>query len=106
MANYKGFIKHLESEGSTNQIEYLNHTPLKAEYYGTMDDFSKATIAWRYLLSEYNLAVAENEYNNLSHNETSDINKSFLTKKEIIKLEIRRDENRKIYEDLISNESI
>lgn len=105
-ANYKGFKLHLENHSETGQIEYLERTPLKAEYCNKIDDVAKAVTAWQYLLSEYDLTLAENEFKKLSHNGSSDVDKVYLAKDEVMKLESRRDYKRKQFEEIIDNELI
>lgn len=105
-ADYQGFRDHLKENGGNDQIEYLEKTPLKSEYGLKMEGKSKYVTAWQYLKSEYNVALAENEFKNLSSSDSSDISKIYLAKNEVVRLELKRDEQRQIFEDLINNELI
>lgn len=105
-ADYKGLKNYLEDKGENSQLEYLENAFLKARFDTKVDDAEKAVTAWQYLLSEYNLSIAENEYKKLSQNESSDTNVIYVARNEISKLENIRDFNRKLYEEILSNELI
>ncbi len=105
-ANFVGFMHYLGNTKDHTQIDYLNKTPLRAEYLNKIESVTQAVTAWQYLISEYNLALAENELKKLSHNESSDINTFYLAKNEVIKLEVLKEKRREKFEEVIANESI
>jgi DNA primase len=106
--NYNGLIEHLEVNGGHDQISYLKSNTLKGEYEWGESAHSKAIFAWRYLLAEFYLCLAEKEYEKLLENSTADISLLYEKQQEyqnnILKLAKSRDVIRIEFEDLLEEE--
>ena len=104
-ANFVGLKSHLETQGFIDQISYLKSNALKEEYVWHEEAQSKAIFAWRYLLAEYYLCLAEKEYEKLLENSDADISLLYEKQKEhqnnILKLARNRDEVREEFEELL-----
>jgi hypothetical protein len=106
--NYNGLLEYLENQGDRDQLSYLKSTTLKEEYYWHEETQGKALFAWRYLLAEYYLCLAEKEYEKLLENDNADISLLYEKQKEqqnnILKLSKNRDEYREEFEELLEEE--
>ncbi len=106
-ANFIGLLQYLEIQEQVDQINYLKSSAHKEEYTWQEDAASKAIFAWRYLLAEYYLCLAEREKDKL--HETSDADLSLLFEKQqviqsqIVSLTRFRDEKREEFEEIANN---
>lgn len=107
-AGYSGLIKHLENQEQIDQINYLKNNAYKEEYIWPYDAANKALFAWRYLMAEYYLCLAEKEYEKLSRETGVDIGLLYEKQKDIqaqiLSLSKNRDEKRNEFEKIINQD--
>lgn len=105
--SFNSFMAYLEKVGLNDQMMYLGSNALKEEYIWREDASSKSIFAWRYLLAEYYLCLAERERDKLHEISDADLSLLFEKQKEIqsqiISLTKFRDERREEFEEIDNN---
>jgi len=105
--NFNGFILYLEKASSQNHIDYLRSNVFKDEYLWQDNASNKAIYAWRYLLAEYYLCLAERKRDKLHEMSGVDISILFEKQQEIqsqiADLVRNRDERREEFEEIANN---
>ncbi len=108
--NYTGLLSYLEKKGGNHQIEYLKNNSAKDEFIWSEEPQAKSIFAWRYLLAEYYLALAEKEYDKLLGGSEMDISLLYEQQQElqgrIISLKRARDEKRNEFENVTGENNI
>jgi DNA primase len=101
-ANFSGLIEHLENQDNIDQINYLK-SKAPRDYIWQEGAGEKSLFAWRYLLAEYYLCLAEIERNKISESggDTSILQmKNEDMEAQIINLSRYRDEKRSEFEEI------